>query len=174
MNQIRQSVIRRHRVSRALVALAIPAVLGACVDSTTRMADSDAKYEASIRRTSYGVAHIQADNFGSLGYGEGYAAAEDHVCNIAYGLLEAAGEKSRYFGPGEENGNIAADATVKALGIPAQARAAFPEQPQTIREWLTGYSAGYNRYLADHPGDTNDSWCSGAPWLVEASVEEFS
>ena len=57
-------------------------------------------YEAEILRTDYGIAHITAGDYGSLGYGEGYAAAEDHVCNIARGLLEARGELAQVFGPG--------------------------------------------------------------------------
>ncbi|RKZ99648.1 MAG: hypothetical protein DRQ47_10695, partial [Gammaproteobacteria bacterium] len=44
----------------------------------------DSQYKATIVRTSYGIPHITADDFANLGFGEGYAAAEDHVCNIAY------------------------------------------------------------------------------------------
>ncbi|HEX4951622.1 MAG TPA: penicillin acylase family protein, partial [Blastocatellia bacterium] len=41
------------------------------------------RYEAEIRRTSHGIAHITAKDYGSLGFGEGYAFAQDHLCSLA-------------------------------------------------------------------------------------------
>ena len=46
-------------------------------------ATSQSQYQAEVIRTEYGIAHITADSYGGLGYGEAYAAAEDHVCNMA-------------------------------------------------------------------------------------------
>lgn len=135
---------------------------------------SEQDFQATVRRGSFGVAHISARNFGSLGYGEGYAAAEDHLCNIAYSLVEARGEKARYFGPGTDDSNLHYDAVVHALGIPEQGRRAFAEQPARIRRWLAGYSAGYNRFVREHPGTRNSSWCSGAPWVQEVSPIDFT
>ena len=56
-------------------------------------------YRAEVVRTTYGIPHITAEDFGSLGYGEGYVAAEDHVCNIADAMVTARGEQALYFGP---------------------------------------------------------------------------
>jgi acyl-homoserine lactone acylase PvdQ len=39
-------------------------------------------YKARIRRTSFGIPHIEAANPASLGFGEGYTQAEDHLCTI--------------------------------------------------------------------------------------------
>ncbi|MDP5053130.1 MAG: acylase [Congregibacter sp.] len=126
-------------------------------------------YEVTVRKGPYGVPHIQADNYGALGYGEAYAAAEDHVCNMALGLLQARGESSRYLGAGSDQSNIALDAVVRGLDLRNQARAALAEQSEEVRLWLAGYTAGYNRYIREHPGARISSWCSGASWLVETS-----
>jgi acyl-homoserine-lactone acylase len=134
---------------------------------------SQQDFQARIRRTSFGVAHIDAADYGSLGYGEGYAAAEDHSCNVAFSLLEARGEKARFLGAGSGESNIAFDAVLHAMDISGQARRAFDAQTPLIRSWLAGYTAGYNRYLREHRGRRNDSWCSGAPWLREASPVDF-
>ena len=37
-------------------------------------------YSVDIRWTSYGIPHILAEDYGSLGYGMGYAFAKDHYC----------------------------------------------------------------------------------------------
>ena len=75
------------------------------------------KYSAEIRRTSYGVAHITARDFASLGFGEGYAQAEDHLCTIADQVVKARGERSKYFGAGKQQENVANDVTMKAFQI---------------------------------------------------------
>ena len=36
-------------------------------------------YEADIRFTTHGVAHIRAADWGSLGYGQGWACARDNM-----------------------------------------------------------------------------------------------
>ncbi|MHA7815661.1 MAG: acylase [Pseudohaliea sp.] len=156
------------RLARRL-APACALVLAACQGAPP----ADNGYRAELIRTSHGVAHITADDFGSLGYGEGYAAAEDHGCLIARGLVQARGELARYFGPGDGQRNVVADSVVRALGVPAQARAAFAAEDSTNREWLTGYTAGYNRYLREQGDDAPGSWCAGAAWVRTAVPEDF-
>ena len=126
-------------------------------------------YRAVLRRGSYGVAHINAEDYGSLGYGEAYAAAEDHVCNIAWSLLQARGELARYLGPGVSQRGIATDALVRALDIRGQAERAFAAQSPMLQRWLAGYAAGYNRYLREFPGASDSTWCHGADWLQPMS-----
>ena len=38
---------------------------------------------AKIRRTEYGIPHILANDWQSLGFGTGYAFAQDNICTIA-------------------------------------------------------------------------------------------
>jgi len=53
---------------------------------------------AQIRRTTYGVPHIVAKDERGLGYGIGYAYAQDNLCLLADQVLTVSGERSRYFG----------------------------------------------------------------------------
>ena len=53
----------------------------------------------TVTRDSAGIAHIVARNFVALGYGEGYAFAQDNLCTFANDVVTLGGERSRYFGP---------------------------------------------------------------------------
>jgi len=152
---------------RFLAIIASGVVLSALAgcEQSTGTGAPPSKYRAEVIRTSFGVAHITANDFGSLGYGEGYAAAEDHVCNISHSLLEARGELARYFGAGDNGQHLASDAVVQALGIRTQALSALRQQDRDSLDWLRGYADGYNRYLASMQGNRVGSWCDGAEWL---------
>ncbi|NOZ42824.1 MAG: acylase [Alphaproteobacteria bacterium] len=123
--------------------------------------------------TSYGIPHITANDFGSLGYGEGYMAAKDQVCNIAYAIVEARGERAKYYGAGVKNNHLMSDIVVRALGIPSHAGQDFAAQPLQNRQWITGYSAGYNRYIHDTGRDKITSWCKGASWVRPISPADI-
>lgn len=167
---IRPTQIRR--VLALFFALLIARLLGACDVQDAAHKAAGASYEATIVRTEYGIAHISAESWGSLGFGEAYAAAEDHVCNMALALLQARAESASVFGPGDEQRNTARDIVIKALDIPRRAAAALSRQSADIREWLEGYAAGYQRYLDEHPGGVG-SWCNDADWVRPVSAEEF-
>ena len=65
--------------------------------SVARTATPD--LQASIRRTEYGIPHIQASNFLGLGYGFGYAFAQDDICVMADDYITVDAQRSRVFGP---------------------------------------------------------------------------
>src|SRR5690348_13986867 len=85
--------VRTRRLSFSLFAsLALLATAG-CDDEDPKPVDpgpgpTAPKYTAKIKRTSYGIPHITADNYGSLGFGQGYAFAQDHVCTLADQILK--------------------------------------------------------------------------------------
>src|SRR3954454_12864702 len=56
-------------------------------------------FAAQIRRTEYGIPHILAQNYSDLGFGYGYAFAQDNACQMADRVLTLRGERSRYLGP---------------------------------------------------------------------------
>src|ERR1051326_669173 len=89
-------------------------------------------YEAQIRRTSYGVPHVQARDFGSLGFGEGYAQAEDHLCTVADQVVKARGERSKYFGAGNNDEHLRNDIAMKALGMVERGSGMLAKQPQEL------------------------------------------
>src|SRR5262245_54177422 len=83
-------------------AIAVPlamVVLSACVVVPPVLGSATGGYHATIRRTPYGIPHITAQDWGSLGYGYGYAFAEDNLCELALHVVRTNGEQSRWFGP---------------------------------------------------------------------------
>ncbi|HEX6684795.1 MAG TPA: penicillin acylase family protein [Candidatus Limnocylindrales bacterium] len=130
---------------------------------------------AVIRRTAHGIPHILAADHRGLGFGTGYAFAEDNACVMADTVLTVSAERSRWFGAdsatvyGEDNlvsdlyhQQINQSGTIeRLLGRPA------PLGPSAeARDLVRGYAAGFNRYLADR-GVANlpDPGCRGAAWV---------
>ena len=66
-------------------------------------------YSAELMRSAYGVPHVIADDYGGVGYGLGYAAAQDNACMIFERDLTLRGERARYLGAGEDGANLASD-----------------------------------------------------------------
>ena len=148
--------------------LLIAIVIASCGSSM----NGSAKYNVEITRTEFGVPHIKASDYGSLGYGEAYASAQDHVCNMALALISAKGEMSEYLGSGHQGENIHSDLVIRALDMSKKGSQALTNQPSNIKNWIEGYAGGYNRYLRDSSGDFN-SWCDHADWVRSATPEDF-
>jgi acyl-homoserine-lactone acylase len=77
---------------------------------------------ADIRRTSFGVPHIRASDERGLGFGIGYAYAQDNLCLLANEVVTVNGERARFFGPEqstlEERNNLASDVFFTWLNTP--------------------------------------------------------
>ncbi len=135
-------------------------------------------YDVTVTRTTYGIPHIKANDYGSLGYGYGYAFAEDNLCTMLEDYVAIRGERSRYFGgsgtysipavPVTAN-NVDSDFFWKLVADDAAVQrfknAATPE----VRQIGLGYRDGFNRYIAElkagqHPG--RQSACANAAWLL--------
>lgn len=163
------------RAGAVVVALAL--VLTACTgdDGPSGSADptgdrrEHAGYEATIRRTTDGVPHITADDDRSLAFGQGYASAEDRSCDLADQVIKIRGERSRWFGPGEDDRNITSDFGWLALGIDARARQEWPDKSPEVRELFEGFAAGWNAHLEDVGVDGIKGWCAGQEWVTPLS-----
>lgn len=131
------------------------------------------QYEATIRRTSYGIPHITAKDYGSLGFGDGYAAAQDHLCSIADAMVLARGERAKFFGPGEKDIHLNSDISMKALRVAELAARDFEQAPADQRERFTGYAAGYNTYLAEVGAASVTGWCRGAAWVRPITAQDI-
>jgi len=118
-------------------------------------------YEAQVLRTSFGIPHIQATDWGSLGYGYGYAFAQDNACVLAREVLAANGTQSRHFG----SSTLASDWVYKMVNADARVDAAWAAVDQETRDLLTGYADGYNRYLRDIGVDALPADCRGQAWV---------
>jgi acyl-homoserine-lactone acylase len=122
-------------------------------------------YRARIDRTSYGIPHIKAQDWGSLGYGYGYAFSQDNFCVLARDVVTSTGTQSKYFGPGAGNANVGADATYKMVNSTARVGAAWAAVDPSTRDLLDGYAAGFNRYLRDTGKANLPADCRNAAWV---------
>lgn len=168
----------------AVGSTATPAATAAPTASTTTAlltgrTTGDGHYLAAIQRTEYGIPHILADDYGSLGYGYGYAFAQDNLCVLADRVITVRGQRSVYFGPNAESDDPMAPATNLDSDIYYQsihesgtvprllARPAPLGPTSQARQLVDGYVAGYNRYLADTGvAHLPDPSCRGKAWVT--------
>ncbi len=143
------------------------------------------KYDVTVTRTELGIPHIKANDFGSMGYGYGYAFAEDNLCTLQDDLITVRGERSRYLG-GEGTYSIPANQSI-ATNIDsdffwrfvATDAAIAPLKDHTdpeFRDATRGFVDGYNRYIAElkaggHPG--RHAACRDADWLFPISEDDM-
>ncbi|MBF8709991.1 acylase [Pseudomonas putida] len=132
---------------------------------------------AQIRRTTYGVPHIVAKDERGLGYGIGYAYAQDNLCLLANEVLTVSGERSRYFGAKgktlEQRDNLASDVFFAWLNTPAAVDAFLQAQPAPVQALLAGYASGYNRALAERRSKGLPAECGNGEWLRPISSEDL-
>jgi acyl-homoserine-lactone acylase len=125
----------------------------------------NSNYHAQLQRTSYGIPHVKAEDWGSLGYGYGYVFAQDNACVLAREVLAAAGTQARWFGPGTNNSLLAADVTYRMVNSTARLANAWNDLDIETRDLLTGYAAGYNRYVRDTGAAGLAADCRNQPWV---------
>ncbi|WP_167370666.1 penicillin acylase family protein [Pandoraea vervacti] len=140
-------------------------------------APDDAGYSADLRRTADGTAHVRANDWGSLGYGFGYAQAQDNLCTLAESLVTFRGERSLTFGAdnsvtqrttfGQPN-NLDADVFFRlTFDAPTMARYRAAQSARS-RALAQGFAAGIDRYVHDvrqgaDPG--RHAACRDTGWL---------
>jgi acyl-homoserine-lactone acylase len=171
------TLLRVPALVAGLVVIAAAAVL-----AVTLAPADDHRYRAEIRRTEYGIPHIVARDYGSLGYGYGYAFAQDNLCLMADRVLTLRGDRSRIFGPTASAGdpfadeedattNLASDVYYRGLRRSGVVRRLLsrraPLGPTAqLRRLVDGYVAGYNRYLRDTGvARLPDPTCRGRAWV---------
>lgn len=98
-----------------------------------------------IRRTTYGIPHILADDLASAFFGLAYCHLEDHGERVVLGLIRNRGELSRYLGPEE------LDSDFFNRFSHMRAVETFHLLDEETREVFRGYAAGVNHYVDLHP-----------------------
>jgi acyl-homoserine-lactone acylase len=174
--------------ARVLAAVSITAAVAIVVLTAATPASAAPAYHAEIKRDKHGIPNITGDNIGDVGFGYGYAFAEDNICDIAESYVTVRGQRSRYtgdsiqgsFGPDGSylqagNGFVAHNQqsdffyqriidnhTVENLLAQPPPNGPVPE----IKQGVDGYVAGYNKYLKG-TGVNNlpDPRCRGAQWV---------
>lgn len=150
---------------RIATLVLIAAAITACSEN-----QPEERYSVDIRWTSYGIPHVLADDWGSLGYGFAYATAVDGICVFAKELSTARGTLSADFGPSDER--FASDVFHRGILTTerlAHHRAAVPAE---AAEYNEGFIAGYNRYLQDNAGEMPAS-CNDKPWVRPLEVGDL-
>jgi acyl-homoserine-lactone acylase len=157
-------------LAAALLAAATPAVAGA----------SATAYDVKIRTTEYGIPHIEAADYASLGYGYGYTVASETICTLADVYTTVRAQRSWYFGPDAGYTYRANGSTVVNLNSDFFYQQVIDDhrveklldgpgapKPQ-IRDLVRGYVAGYDRWLASVGGaaGVTDPACQGKPWVT--------
>ena len=130
------------------------------------MDTGDHGHHAEVRQTTHGVAHVRAGSWGDLGFGQGWAGAQDHQPTIADQIVKVRSERARFHGAGAADANLASDLGYLALGVVDRAEGLRAAQEPWIREMVTGYVAGYNTFVtqARREGSLPD-WCATAEWI---------
>jgi acyl-homoserine-lactone acylase len=116
---------------------------------------------------------MQARDFGRLGFGEGYAQAEDHLCSVADQVVKARGERAKYFGAGRNDEYLNTDIGMKAIGLAERGVETMKKQPKVVRDWYEGFVAGYNQYLVETGRDKVGGWRRGADWVVPITAGDL-
>ena len=132
--------------------------------------DDDGVLEANIRWTTYGVPHVTADNLESMAYGVGYAFARDNICVLADQIVRYNSERAKYLGPdlvpgSGDSAHLINDFGFLTLGIREQAEQGYANLTTNTRAMVSGYTQGYNRYLADTGVANIDGRCANQPWV---------
>ena len=130
-------------------------------------------YDADIRWTTHGVAHITAGDWGSLGFGQGYACARDRMPTIADHLLKVRSQRAAFLGAGTDNRHVHSDLGYLALGIRQRAQAMAATQPERVTAMVSGYVAGYNAAVTELGTEHLPAWCAGAPWIRPVDEIDF-
>jgi acyl-homoserine-lactone acylase len=168
---------RTLRAGAVLVVLA-SAVLAGATPAAGAPEGKIGGYSAQVARASYGVPHITAADFASLGFGVGHVQAEDNVCVIAEKVVTVDATRSRYFGAtGPNDPNVRSDLFFQKAredGIVERLLAGVPDglhAPSTdARDLVRGFAAGYNNLLRHTGVDRlTDPKCAGQPWVRQIS-----
>jgi acyl-homoserine-lactone acylase len=158
-------------------------VLGALVCSTSLATSAQARaprYEASIVRTTHGIPHVTARDWHGIGYGVGYAYAQDNLCMLAEEFMTVAGERSLHFGPREKSTigfepveNIASDVFFRGTIEVAQLRRGIGRAASPTNQMRAGYVAGYNRLLRDLGPANVPVACRGKAWVRSITMDDM-
>ncbi|MGH8506846.1 MAG: penicillin acylase family protein [Stenotrophobium sp.] len=186
-----------------LAALPLALALMSCGRSTAPTvgtAGSGPHYDVTVTRTAMGIPHIKAADFGSMGYGYGYAFASDNLCILEEDLLTIRGQRAQYLGRngnysipanGTDLDNVTSDYFWKFAATDAVVQHLKATAAPEVIAATDGFVAGFNRYIHElktgqHPGrfitapgtvgDSNynaNLACANAPWLTDITEADM-
>ncbi len=129
-------------------------------------------YGAVVTRTADGVPHIHAADLSGVTFGQGWASAEDHPCDLVDQIIKVTSQRSATFGPGEDDENITSDFGWAAIGITDVASEDWKSVKGDERELFVGFVDGWNASFDEQGTDGIKDWCTGADWMRNVTAEE--
>ncbi|MCB0952841.1 MAG: penicillin acylase family protein, partial [Microthrixaceae bacterium] len=130
-------------------------------------------YGAVITRTADGVPHIRAADLANVAFGQGWASAEDHPCDLVDQVLRVNSERAAALGPGEDDENVESDFGWAALGVADVAAQSWAEVTDDEKDLMEGFTAGWNASFEAQGVDGIEDWCTGADWMRTVTAEEL-
>ena len=114
---------------------------------SSHLLSQDLNENVVIRRTSYGVPHILAEDIKSVAFGLAYAECEDRGDKVILPLIRSMGEYSKYTGPENIDSVLYSKLVLEYTGE------TYHLLDQDTRDILDGFAEGVNYFLAKHPND---------------------
>jgi acyl-homoserine-lactone acylase len=166
-----------HHVAYTVPLLLITLLLTACNDNNENPRSA---FEADVRMTTYGVPHVKANDFASLGFGVAQVFLRENFCVLADQVVTVNGERSKYFGP-------AGNAIVSFVPVPnrdsdffyksylddAALASAYTRTTGEVRDLIRGYIAGYNEFVKTLGGSGARHQCKTQPWVRPIQEKDF-
>ena len=135
-------------------AILIEAEPARCADGETLA------QQVTIRRTEYGIPHIQGETLEAVAFGLGYCQGQDHLINIMRGIVGVRGELAATFGPDQDNDGdnkyVDLDLRTRQFRIYGRAVDSYHTLDPEYRSMVEGFAAGLNYYVAKHRADVPD------------------
>jgi acyl-homoserine-lactone acylase len=164
------------RFTRGVVVVTIALLAAGCTSGKqTNQSESptSGRYLATIVRTTDGVPHITAPDLPSASFGQGWASAEDHACDLADQIVKIESQRAKWNGPGSGGTNVQSDFAWKAIDIVGIANHGWASQPTLERDVVTGFAKGWDASLAKIGPANVKGWCHGQPWLRPITAAEL-
>lgn len=136
-------------------------VLG-CI--STCAADALADHPVSIRRDSWGVAHIQGKTHADAFWGMGYAQAEDYFWQLEDTCIRSLGRYAEVVG----KKGIRSDILNRSFEVVRRSKEDFAKMKPEYQAMAAAYTDGINHYLEQHPDETPRLIKRFEPWYTMA------
>lgn len=164
------------RATPAHLALASSLLLFGCSDSSDNRPDEGGGepggFSAEVIWTEYGIPHVVAQDWGGLGYGVGYAFAEQNFCSYMRDVVRANGQSAELLG---EDGNLEFDLVMKLYNTDEALARVKEQMSERGLALFEGYAAGITRYLEETGVDNlaeGDEGCRGEAWVRPITLDD--
>lgn len=148
-------------------------------------APATGKYDVTVTRTGLGIPHLKANDFGSIGYGYGYAHAEDNLCVVMEDIVTINGNRAKHMGRdgsytivpnGVTADNVTSDFYWKFAATDEAIAPITANTDPDFQKVTEGFVDGFSRYVREiqqggHVG--RHAACRDSTWLREITPKDM-